>query len=84
MDLFPPDTVGPEGYPTDPGSYNVTFELQTRSDEQGRVDFDLGTVDEECVGYTVEIRAGQNGHAPPVNVFPNSGCDQGRMGEETS
>lgn len=64
--------------------YNVTFELQTRSDEQGRVDFDLGTVDEECVGYTVEIWTGQNEDVPRVNVFPNSGCDQGRMGEETS
>lgn len=32
-DLFPYDTAQTEGYPTDPGNYEVAFELQARGDE---------------------------------------------------
>lgn len=83
-DLLPPDSVRPEGYPTDSGRYEVVFQLQARADEQGRADFDLGTVDAECVGYTVWIRADGNEGEPRMEVFPNTGCDQGRGDNESN
>lgn len=83
-ELLPPDTVTSDGYPTDPGHYDVVFRLQTQADTAGRADVDLGTVDHECVGYTVEVAPAENEDDPRLTVFPNTGCTRGRSGDETT